>query len=532
MPPPASNDNQGLKIAVACLAMLSVILAVTTYFGFKSYGEAEKRFTEKNTEATAEKKAHDDIQRILIDVKDVVGLPKASDDVLAAKVKGEREELLKKGAASAEEGRKAIAAYVAAGGGGAKLPELGQSLDTIVSGLADPAQSLIGLANRQQELLHNQTMIALHMAFEFKSTREILEAMNGVNATKLDVETQAVQATKKDLEDQIGKHEQDRNTLIAKVDALQTDLNRTASENATLKNQLTQKEDEYKKQAELLRANLRELKEQVSKTAVILDKKDGTVTFVDYERGEVHVDLTRGTGAKEQMVLTIFDKKAPGLPTDKPKGTIELIKVGNTGSIARIVETKDSVNPFRVGDQVYSSVWDPNRPIQYALIGKIDVNRDGRDDREDLKRMIKAAGGLVTYDLPPSNVGSESGKLSPLISFYVIDERIPIFPTGGREGKAAASDEDVFLKKRTAAIAQARMDGITPKPIERLLSELGYSFTSKPNGVVEAADRAAIDAILHPKGRVGVIPTPGDTEKKEGDDAPKPDAEKPEGEKP
>jgi len=497
MPPPPSNENQGLKIAVACFVMLSVILAVTTYFGFKSYGEADKKATAADTEAKSEKQAHDEIQRILIDVQDKVGLPKADKAELAKKIATEREEIIKKGAASAEEGRKAYAAYKNAGGGNAKMDELVQSLDTILSGMNEPSVSLVGLANRQQELLHNQAMLALTMAFEFKSTRDILEAMNGVNTSKLEVETQAVQGAKKDLEDQIVRHEQDRQTQIAKVDALQTDLNRTASENATLKNQMTQKEDEYRKQNEQLRTILRELKEQAAKTAIVLDQKDGTVTFVDYGRGEVRVDLTRGTGAKEQMVLTIFDKNAPGLPSDKPKATIELIQVGNTGSIGRIVETKNSINPIRVGDQAYSPSWDPNRPIQYALIGKIDINRDGRDDREDLKRMIRSAGGTVSYDLPPSNAGSETGKLTPLISFYVIDERLSIFPNGVRDAKVGAADEEIFLKKRTAALAQARMDGITPKPIERLLSELGYSFNAKVTGQVEAVDRQAIDSLGH-----------------------------------
>ncbi len=34
--PPASNDNQGLKIAVVVFVTLSVVLAVATYFGFSN----------------------------------------------------------------------------------------------------------------------------------------------------------------------------------------------------------------------------------------------------------------------------------------------------------------------------------------------------------------------------------------------------------------------------------------------------------------------------------------------------------------
>ncbi len=83
------------------------------------------------------------------------------------------------------------------------------------------------------------------------------------------------------------------------------------------------------------------------------------------------------------------------------------------------------IDPIRTGDIVYSPAWSPNNPTRFALVGKIDVNRDGRDDREELKRMIKEAGGVVDFDLPPLEVGKETGKLTPRIDWYVIDDRMP-----------------------------------------------------------------------------------------------------------
>ncbi len=64
--------------------------------------------------------------------------------------------------------------------------------------------------------------------------------------------------------------------------------------------------------------------------------------------------------------------------------------------------------------------------MRFALVGKIDVNRDGRDDREELKRMIQEAGGVVDFDLPPADLGKETGTLSPRIDWYVIDDRMPL----------------------------------------------------------------------------------------------------------
>ena len=51
--------------------------------------------------------------------------------------------------------------------------------------------------------------------------------------------------------------------------------------------------------------------------------------------------------------------------------------------------------------------------MRFALIGKIDVNRDGKDDRQDLKRMIEDAGGIVDYDLPPPEIRQADRASSP-----------------------------------------------------------------------------------------------------------------------
>src|SRR5262249_30226136 len=157
---------------------------------------------------------------------------------------------------------------------------------------------------------------------------------------------------------------------------------------------------------------------------------------------------------------------SPGIPTEKPKGTIELTKVGEQFSVARIIKTMSPIDPIRAGDIVYSPAWSPNLPMRFALVGKMDVNRDGRDDREELKRMIQEAGGVVDFDLPPMDVGRETGKLTPRIDWYVIDDRIPFREVYGKK----LSDQSLMLQTKMEqrmgeVIKEARLDGIRPMPI-------------------------------------------------------------------
>ncbi len=116
------------------------------------------------------------------------------------------------------------------------------------------------------------------------------------------------------------------------------------------------------------------------------------------------------------------------------------------------------------------AAWLASRPgvVRFALIGRIDVDRDGDDDRAEVRRLIEAAGGLVDYDLPPG--GRESGQIGPMTTWYVVDDRAAAGPS--RDGGA---DQ----KRREAAIARARSEGVRPLRVERLLGVLGKDKTSR-----------------------------------------------------
>ena len=63
------------------------------------------------------------------------------------------------------------------------------------------------------------------------------------------------------------------------------------------------------------------------------------ITYVDYETNEVLVSVDRRIGARRQMKLTVFDERSAGIPTEKPKGMIELTSVGEKNSHGRIIKS-------------------------------------------------------------------------------------------------------------------------------------------------------------------------------------------------
>jgi RNA polymerase sigma factor (sigma-70 family) len=226
------------------------------------------------------------------------------------------------------------------------------------------------------------------------------------------------------------------------------------------------------------RAGIASVDERSEKTS--LDKPAGHVTSVDYETREVQVSIDRHMGARPQMKMAVIDSRSPATATGKRKGSIELTSVGDTYSHARIIKTDNPIEPIRVGDIVYSPAWSPNRPTRFALVGKIDMNRDSKDDREELKRMIQEAGGEIEFDLPPIAVGKEKGQLSPRIDWYVVDDRPP------PRGPQATPEQRV-----REVTKEARLNGIRPMTIARLLASLGHDMNAPVRGQAEVPDVGA-----------------------------------------
>jgi hypothetical protein len=110
---------------------------------------------------------------------------------------------------------------------------------------------------------------------------------------------------------------------------------------------------------------------------------------------------------------------------------------------------------------------------RFALVGPIDLNRDNQDDRRELKQIIEEAGGIVEFDFPPPDVGQQSGTLSNRIDWYVIDSRVPLREVRSSNPERVVAGRPDFQKRMSELIKEARLDGIRPMPIERLLSFLG-----------------------------------------------------------
>jgi len=501
MPPPSSSDSQGLKIAVAAFVSLTVILAVTTYFLYSAYSKADAQFTAAEQKAQTAQKAASDALLQYEEMLKRIGSRAADFDAAKAEIQAEQKKVDDEIGTLIGQANDAIAKIQAAGASGPELEDAKIKVQQISNAyLTEPNKNYISSLSRLKDLLRTMVLLDLEISRDYSAVKKDLESTNSVNQSKLEVATKGFGDAKTDLEKEHADHAQARDQLLSKVDQYQTEISRLSTELASLNSKVRQMEEDSNKKLGLAQDTIREYRDQLEQKETVLETPDGRITFYDPGQGLVRTNLTRSMGARPQMSFTIFDRNAPGIPTDNPKGSIELEQVGENYSLGRVVKTNNSMDPIRTGDIVYSPAWSPNQPMRFALIGKIDVNRDGKDDRADLKRMIEAAGGMVDYDLPPPEVGKESGELTGHDAWYVIDTRMSFVTQFNKSAEEVVTGEEAaFLKKQSEAIKAARLVGVRPMPIERLLTFLGYDYHAPVRGRTEAVDKAALKRLLTPK---------------------------------
>lgn len=500
----AANESQGLKIAVAVFVMLTVIFAVTTYFGFSNYSQSEAKLADANIKNQGLNAEYGKARTLIDYLKQRAGYakhdaedPKALHDSIEEAIKKDDARLNEQLTTTANGLQQLIAQYRSSGGGQEKVNELSQAASQLVAQVAsEPNKTYQSEVERLMALVDNMAKLSTTLSLDNEELRKSLTSVDEQNAKQLQVEVDELNKAKDDLMNEHDKHEMDRQALVRKNDELNTVNSQQATEIARLNQQISQMEVDFSSLRNELLAQVKFYREQVEKRQEVMDVPDGKITYVDYNRGEVTTNLNRSTGAHERLQLSVFDRNSPGLPTDKPKALIELIRVTDVGSTGRIIRTNKPSDPIRLNDHVYSAAWSPNNPLKFALIGPMHVSRSERDDRKDLYRLIQAAGGEVVYDLPPSNVGQEFGKLSPLVSWYVIDDRGPFRPKTGPSAVEDAPEDKQYLERKTQALRDAHLYGVRPISIDKLLAMLGYKYGTDVPGRAEAVDREAVEQLL------------------------------------
>ncbi len=157
----------------------------------------------------------------------------------------------------------------------------------------------------------------------------------------------------------------------------------------------------HREELEQLKAQLLDLDSQMRK--LVLERTrhttsqfqvDGRVISIQPGSETAYISLGKGDGVFPNLTFAVFDPQELGKDEPEAKGYIRIVNVLQDSSEVRVINHK-SASPVVRGDVLVNAVYDIERPFRFALVGKLDINGDGRDDRAMVVDMIKRFGGIV-----------------------------------------------------------------------------------------------------------------------------------------
>ena len=159
-----------------------------------------------------------------------------------------------------------------------------------------------------------------------------------------------------------------------------------------------------------------------TKEAVLSEEhSDGKVTWVNQRARVVWVNLGADDGLRRQISFAVIgpDENNP-LKAEK-KGSVEVTRVLDRHlSEARIIDDSPS-DPIMPGDSVFSAAWQPGRSEHFALVGFMDMDKDGLSDRQKIRDIITLNGGII--DAEVKDDATRVGDLSVETRYLVQGEQ-------------------------------------------------------------------------------------------------------------
>jgi len=302
---------------------------------------------------------------------------------------------------------------------------------------------------------------------EVKSLKEKLLALESEKEAQVKEHLTALEKAKQDLNDVQTKAKQQYDEISAK----NNDIAKSMQEDRTKHEDETAKVNAEKTAVETANVKLErqvdKLREGVPSPDQFAQPADGRVTWVNQRYGKVWIDLGSSDGLRPQVTFSIAAEGNADAEQAEKKGSIEVIRVLDAHMAEAQITSDDPKNPILTGDRIYSQVWDRGRTVGFAIAGKIDLDKDGKDDLQRLKDIVAANSGRV--DAAPDEAGALQGELKIDTRYLVLGE----YPVGTQ-----ARDDGLRGSWKTLSEDAERL-GIETIPLEEFVKLMGWRIDNR-----------------------------------------------------
>ena len=187
----------------------------------------------------------------------------------------------------------------------------------------------------------------------------------------------------------------------------------------------------------------------------------------------VWINLGKEDGLRRGVPFSILDSSEINISDASPKAHLVIEEVFDDHVARARVQTFDAKNPVVRGDKVYSPAWRPGRKVGFALVGKMDINDDFADDIDQIRELIRLAGGTIDDELDSKgNRRDGLAGMSPNTSYVVLGTDLSVSADANPASRQKAEAYAKF-------ISEARGFGIMPISLEKLMGYLKTDSTSR-----------------------------------------------------
>lgn len=430
----ATRDNQGLQVVVILMVLMVVGLGVFTYVFYtadvKSRADAEAARSQLATNQAQSSQYLQERNKLKV----LIGHT-------------EETEMAEIEAKFAED----VATYIADEGG------------------VEPDLQAVNYRKIPQEL--REKYAALEQQLAEARTREsaLIRERDALEAEKNE-KVAAAEAQRDNYAEQMRSHQAEYASARQGMQKLQQDTleakrgieNQVAQVSTTLNAQIEKTKEEAEKWQRLAEGYQTQKESMEPK---ISDSPDGRIVWSNPKDKVVWIDIGTADQLRPQMTFSVFEQGESNLAQAKNKGSIEVLRIHDKHQAeARMVEY-DPGNPIMPGDTIFTPIWGRGRSEKFAMAGVIDLNGNGRDDSDEIRRVIETAGGQVVAYVGEG--GKLEGQITPEVRYLILGNR----PTD--------RSTDAELAAFTNMQQAARVNGVSSIRIDQFVDWAGYKGAEK-----------------------------------------------------
>ncbi|MCC6510993.1 MAG: hypothetical protein IT423_17965 [Pirellulaceae bacterium] len=260
----------------------------------------------------------------------------------------------------------------------------------------------------------------------------------------------AAQSAQKKAEDDLAATRQQHTEQIAKLNAEKTKIQEL----------VTAYKSDFEKRISILDAAIVKLKaDNATQAATLLaqnekiqrlqkenfDEPAGSVINVANGSRTVWINLGAADGLREGVSFVVLDEKTRNVAEGKIKAEMVVERVTDDHMAVCTVTSGVSKYPVLPGDLVYSPAWRKGRVTGFALVGLMDINGDGRDDRDLIKSVIQSAGGKVDAEILPTGETKNYSGMDINTAYVVVGTDVAVGEQANQEQQERSTKYAKFM---------------------------------------------------------------------------------------